>query len=94
MEGKPFGRKFIKKWLSSVKRGAISLMVTLFTSNERQVGVSGHVLLKKGVGNLPKTSVAVVTQMATVDKGRLLQKIGTLIPPKKLGIKVLNGMES
>jgi mRNA interferase MazF len=34
--------------------------------------------LKKGAANLPKTSVIVVSQMATVDKGRLLEKIGTI----------------
>jgi hypothetical protein len=49
---------------------------------------------QEGNTDLPKTSVAVATQMATVDKGRLLQKIGTLIPPNKLGIEDLNGMES
>jgi mRNA interferase MazF len=30
------------------------------------------------MGNIPKTSVVVVSQMATVDKARLLEKIGTL----------------
>ena len=35
-------------------------------------------LFNKGTANLPKTSVVVVSQMATVDKGRLLEKIGTL----------------
>ncbi len=34
--------------------------------------------LKKGSGNLLKTCVTVVSQMATVDKGRLLEKIGTV----------------
>ena len=39
--------------------------------------------LKKGSGNLLKTCVTVVSQMATVDKGRLLEKIGT-VGKKKL----------
>ena len=53
-------------------------VVTLLTSNKKLSKVPGNVLLKKGMGNLPKTSVAVVSQMATVDRNRLLEKIGTL----------------
>jgi mRNA interferase MazF len=53
-------------------------VVTLLTSNEKLAKVPGNVHLKKGTANLPKTSVAVVSQMATVDKRRLLDKIGTL----------------
>jgi mRNA interferase MazF len=53
-------------------------VVTLLTSNKKLAGVPGNVLLKKGMADLPKTSVVVVTQMATVDKGRLLEKMGTL----------------
>ncbi len=34
----------------------------------------------QGDANLPKRSVVVVSQMATVDKSRLLEKIGTLPP--------------
>jgi mRNA interferase MazF len=40
--------------------------------------VPGNVRLKKGAANLPKPSVVVVSQLATVDKSRLLEKIGTL----------------
>jgi mRNA-degrading endonuclease toxin of MazEF toxin-antitoxin module len=47
---------------------------------------------QEGSTNLPKTSVAVATQMATVDKCRLLEQIGTLIPSKKQGVEVLNGI--
>ncbi|MBC8177512.1 MAG: type II toxin-antitoxin system PemK/MazF family toxin [Deltaproteobacteria bacterium] len=53
-------------------------VVTLLTSNLKLGAVPGNVRLKKGETNLPKSSVAVVSQMATVDKGRLLEKIGTL----------------
>ena len=56
--------------------------LTLLTSNKKLASVPGNVLLKKGIANLPKTSDAVVTQMATVDKGRLLEKIGTLSSEK------------
>ena len=53
-------------------------VVALITSNQKLAGVPGNILLKKGMANLPKISVVVVSQMATVDKGRLLEKIGTL----------------
>jgi mRNA interferase MazF len=53
-------------------------VVVLLTSNKKLAKVPGNVLLKKGTANLPKASVAVVTQMATVDKDRLLEKVGTL----------------
>ena len=53
-------------------------VVTLLTSNKKLANVPGNVLLKKGMANLPKPSVVVVSQMATVDKNRLLEKIGML----------------
>jgi mRNA interferase MazF len=53
-------------------------VVVLLTSNLKLSAVPGNVSLNKGISNLPKSSVAVVSQMATIDKGRLLEKIGTL----------------
>ena len=53
-------------------------VVALLTSNLKLAGVPGNVRLKKGTANLPKASVVVVSQMATVAKSRLLEKIGTL----------------
>jgi mRNA interferase MazF len=58
-------------------------VVALLTSNKRLSKVPGNVLLRRGTANLPKTSVAVVSQIATVGKGRLLEKMGTL-PRDKL----------
>jgi mRNA interferase MazF len=52
--------------------------VALLTSNTKFASVPGNIQLKKGIANLPQTSVVVVGQMATVDKLRLLEKIGTL----------------
>jgi mRNA interferase MazF len=37
-----------------------------------------NVRLNKGMGNIPKASVVVVSQIATVDKTRLLERIGSL----------------
>lgn len=53
-------------------------VVTLLASNKKLSRVPGNILLKKGTANLPKASVVVVSQIATVDKSRLLEKIGTL----------------
>ncbi len=53
-------------------------VVALITSNIKLASVPGNVRLKKGIANLPKASVVVVSQMATVDKSRLIEKIGTL----------------
>lgn len=53
-------------------------VVALMTSNTKLASVPGNVRLKKGTANLPKASVVVVSQIATVDKTRLLEKIGTL----------------
>lgn len=53
-------------------------IVALLTSNEKLAQVPGNVFLRKGTANLHKASVVVVSQIATVDKNRLLEKIGTL----------------
>jgi len=53
-------------------------VVVLLTSNLKLSAVPGNVSLSKGAANIPKSSVVVVSQMATVNKGRLLGKIGTL----------------
>ena len=53
-------------------------VVALLTSNQKLARVPGNVLLNRDIANLPKTSVVVVSQIATIDKGRVLEKIGTL----------------
>ena len=53
-------------------------VVVLITTNKKMAAVPGNVRLRKGMGNIPKTSVVVVSQLSTVDKMRLLEKIGTL----------------
>jgi len=44
--------------------------------------VPGNVLLDEGEANLPVRSVVNVTQVFTVDKNDLLEKIGTLSPDR------------
>jgi len=53
-------------------------IVSLITSNLKLANISGNVRLKKGTANIPKPSVVVASQIATVDKSRLLEKIGSL----------------
>jgi mRNA interferase MazF len=42
------------------------------------VVIPGNVLLEEGEANLPKQSVAVVSQLFTVDKEDLMERIGSL----------------
>ena len=64
-------------------------VVALLTSNLKLAPIPGNVRLNKGSANLPKASVVVVSQMATVDKTRLIEKIGTLNHEKR--IQVVDG---
>jgi mRNA interferase MazF len=66
-------------------------VVALLTSNLKLAAVPGNVRLKKRAANLPKSSVVVVSQLATVDKSRLLEKIGTLERVKVA--EVINGCQ-
>ena len=65
-----------------MRHQACNAVVALLTSNKKLSKVPGNVFLKKGTANLPKTSIVVVSQIATVDKNRLLEKIGTLSKEK------------
>jgi mRNA interferase MazF len=55
-----------------------STVVCLITSNLSRSRSLGNVPLKKGDANLPKDSVVNVTQVATVDKTELTERIGKL----------------
>ncbi len=53
-------------------------VVCLITSNLRRAQAPGNVLLKKGDAHLTKASVVNVSQLVTVDKIELQQRIGRL----------------
>ena len=53
-------------------------IVCLLTSNLRRAKSPANVLLEAGESDLPKSSVVVVTQMLTVEKADLVNKIGSL----------------
>jgi len=55
-----------------------TVVLCALTSNIARAAAPGNVLLRKGEANLPKTSVANITQLVTLNKTDLKQKIGTL----------------
>lgn len=56
------------------------------TSNLARAKAPGNLLLRKGEANLPRRSVVNVSQIVTVDKSVLREKIGTLSHPRVLEI--------
>jgi mRNA interferase MazF len=57
-------------------------LVMPVTSNLKLAAMPGNVRLRKGEANLPRPSVINVSQVVTVDKGRLLERLGTLSPDR------------
>lgn len=55
-----------------------TVVVCVITSNLKRAEAPGNVLLDEGEGNLPKPSVVNVSQIFTVDKNDLEEKIGKL----------------
>lgn len=55
-----------------------TVVLCALTSNLRRARAPGNVLLEKGAADLPKRSLVNVTQVFTVDKRTLDEKIGTL----------------
>ena len=53
-------------------------VVCALTSNLQRAKAPGNVLLLKGEGNLKKDSVVNISQVITVNKSDLVEKIGTL----------------
>ena len=57
-----------------------TVIVLVITSNTRLAEAPGNVFLPEKLTGLPKDSVANVSQIMTVDKGFLTEKIGVLPP--------------
>jgi mRNA interferase MazF len=68
-----------------------TVVVCALTSNIKRAKSPGNVLLEKGEANLPKQSVVNITQVFTVNKSDLAQKIGSL--SKKRFNEVLEGLQ-
>ena len=61
------------------------------TSNLKRAEAPGNLLLSKGEANLKKQSVVNISQIVTVDKTDLVEKIGTLSPVRMK--QVIEGMK-
>ena len=59
-----------------------TVVVCALTSNLKWARSPGNVLIKKGEGNIPKDSVVNISQIETIDKSFLIEKIGTLSPSR------------
>jgi mRNA interferase MazF len=55
-----------------------TVIVCALTSNLHRASEPGNVLLDAGEGGLPRQSVVVVSQVSSVDKARLGERIGSL----------------
>jgi mRNA interferase MazF len=55
-----------------------TVVVCALTSNLRRARVPGNVLLEVGEADLPEQSVINVSQVFTIDKNALLERIGAL----------------
>ena len=67
-----------------------TVVVCVLTSNLKRASAPGNVLLEPGEANLPKQSVINISQIFTVDKTELGEKIGTLAA-KRIG-EILDGV--
>ena len=68
-----------------------TVVVCTLTTNLNRGRAPGNVLLDKGEANLPKPSVANISQIHTVDKADLKEKIGRVSPQRLT--EILNGIE-
>jgi mRNA interferase MazF len=57
-------------------------VVCALTSNLKRADEPGNVLLEAGEANLPHASVAVVSQVSSVEKALLVASLGTLSPER------------
>ena len=57
-------------------------VVAAVTPNLRLGGAPGNVRLRRGEANLPRASIVNVTQLRTVDRERLADRVGALSPER------------
>jgi len=66
-------------------------IVCAITSNLARASAPGNVLLEQNEANLPKQSVVNISQIFTVDKNDLIEKIGAL--SRKRIYQILDGIK-
>ncbi len=87
-----YRRPVIVAQCDAFNRSSIRTVVCIpLTSNQRWAGAPGNVLLEEDVTGLPKVSVANVSQVVTLDREWLTDRVGEL-PPAKLQL-VLEGID-
>jgi mRNA interferase MazF len=59
-----------------------TMVVCALTSNLQRARAPGNVLLQKGEGNIKKDSVVNISQIITINKSDLLEKIGSISPSR------------
>jgi mRNA interferase MazF len=67
-----------------------TVVACVLTSNLERAAAPGNVALRKGEGGLPKRSVVNVSQIATLDRSELLEKLGEL--SKARVMEILDGV--
>lgn len=80
VQGDPFNRSRIA-----------TVVCVALTSNLRWAEAPGNVLLTAKASGLPKDSVANVSQIVTLDRESLVERVG-VVPQKKLGL-ILFGID-
>ena len=80
-------------------RSAIqTTVVAAVTSNLRLAAMPGNVRLRKGEANLRRASVVNVTQLRTVDRDRLTERVGALPPARVrevlVGLALVLGLDA
>ena len=68
-----------------------TVVVCAITSNLKRAQSPGNILLSPKEANLPKQSVVNISQIYTVDKRDLMEKIGTLSPERVA--QILKGLD-
>lgn len=63
-----------------------TVVVCALTSNLKRAAAPGNVLLEEEEAHLPKRSLVNVSQLYTVDRKRLTEKVGSLSPRRVLEI--------
>lgn len=76
----------------SLNRSQISTVVcVVLTSNQKWASAPGNVALTAATTGLPKASVANVSQITTLDKSELTERVGKL--PRRTVELVLSGID-
>ena len=68
----------LSKTMRSMQSRINTVVVCALTSNLKRASAPGNVLLEPGEANLPKQSVVNISQIFTVDRSQLGDKIGML----------------